>query len=165
MSVRPAKTRISLGIRPVWSESSLSAWRKLGSLATHWVHSEDSDQTGRMPRLICLCWVHSHFVGFVISCLICVILYWKPKIKALMRLCGCAGWSVLLSLAYGIRQGFLIMMWLNYVNRWNSLEGAVARLTLCFTNNSRVLLKAFHAARKYSRITMLKKIQWNVNML
>ena len=51
-NVRPAKTQISLGIRPVWSESSLSAWRKLGSLATHWVHSEDSDQTGQMPRLI-----------------------------------------------------------------------------------------------------------------
>ena len=28
----PAKTQISLGIRPVWSESSLSAWRKLVSL-------------------------------------------------------------------------------------------------------------------------------------
>ena len=52
MSVRPAKTQINLGIRPVWSESLLSAWRKLGSLATHWLHSEDSDQTGRMPRLI-----------------------------------------------------------------------------------------------------------------
>ena len=60
--VRPAKTQIS----PVWSESLLSAWRKLGSLATHWAHSEDSDQTGQMPRLI---WVFSgrtcHFVGFV----------------------------------------------------------------------------------------------------
>ena len=33
--VRPAKTQISLGIRPVWSEFSLSAWRKLESLATH----------------------------------------------------------------------------------------------------------------------------------
>ena len=52
MSVCPAKTQISLGIRPVWSESSLFAWRKFESLATHWVHSEDSDQTGRMPRLI-----------------------------------------------------------------------------------------------------------------
>ena len=67
MSVRPAKTQISLGIRPVWSESSLSAWRKLGSLATHWAHSEDSDQTGRIPRLI---WV---FAGrtttlLVLSC-------------------------------------------------------------------------------------------------
>ena len=39
-------------VRPVWSESLLSAWRKLGSLATHWARSEDSDQTGRMPRLI-----------------------------------------------------------------------------------------------------------------
>ena len=36
MAVRPAKTQISLGIRPVWSESSLSAWRNLGSLATYW---------------------------------------------------------------------------------------------------------------------------------
>ena len=50
--VHPAKTQISLGIRPVWSESSLSAWRKLWSLATHWAHNEGSDQTGQMPRLI-----------------------------------------------------------------------------------------------------------------
>ena len=31
-----AKTQISQNIRPVWSESALSTWRKLGSLATHW---------------------------------------------------------------------------------------------------------------------------------
>ena len=65
--VCPAKTQISLGIRPVWSESSLSAWRNLGSLASHCAHSEDSDQTGRMPRLI---WVFAgrtcHFAGFVV---------------------------------------------------------------------------------------------------
>ena len=64
--VRPAKTQISLGIRPVWSESLLSACRKLGSLATHWTHSEDSDQTGWMSRLI---WVFAgrtcHFVAFI----------------------------------------------------------------------------------------------------
>ena len=64
--LRPAMTQISLGIRPVWSESSLFAWKELGYLATHWAHSEDSDQTGQMPRLI---WVFSgrtcHFVGFV----------------------------------------------------------------------------------------------------
>ena len=54
VSVRPEKTQISLGIRPVWSESSLSAWRKLGSLATHWTHSEDSDQTGRTVTLLVL---------------------------------------------------------------------------------------------------------------
>ena len=39
--VLPVKTQISLSIRPVWSEYSLSAWRKLGFLATHWAHSED----------------------------------------------------------------------------------------------------------------------------
>ena len=50
--VHPVKTRISLGICPVWWESSLSAWRKLGSLAIHWADSEDSDQTGQRPRLI-----------------------------------------------------------------------------------------------------------------
>ena len=66
-SERPAKTQISLGIRPVWSESSLSAWRNLGSLTTHWAHSEDPDQTGRIPRLI---WVFAgHTVTFlVLSC-------------------------------------------------------------------------------------------------
>ena len=67
MTVRPAKTQISLGICPVGSESSLSAWRKLGSLATQWAHSEDADQTGRMPRLIWVFpWAHSLFVVFVI---------------------------------------------------------------------------------------------------
>ena len=64
ISVHPAKTQISLGIRPVWSESSLSAWRNLGSLATHWAHSEDSDQTGQMPRLI---WV---FAGCTVILLV-----------------------------------------------------------------------------------------------
>ena len=63
-AVRPAKTQISLGIHPVWSESSLSAWRKLGSLVTDWAHSKDSDQTGRMPRLI---WV---FVGRTVTLLV-----------------------------------------------------------------------------------------------
>ena len=41
ITVRPAKTQISLGIRQVWSESSLSAWRNLRPLSTHWAHSED----------------------------------------------------------------------------------------------------------------------------
>ena len=77
MNVRPAKTQISLGTHPVWSQSSL---------CTHWVaedpvflhvDSEDSDQTGRMPRLIwvfagrtvillVLSWGGS-FVGFLLS--------------------------------------------------------------------------------------------------
>ena len=73
--VYPAKTQISLGIHPVWSESSLSAWRKLGSLATHWTYSKDSDQTGQMPRLI---WV---FAGRTVILLVlswggsCIVKY------------------------------------------------------------------------------------------
>ena len=59
------RRQVSLGIRPVRSESSLSAWRKLESLAaTHWAHSEDSDQTRRMPRLI---WV---FAGHTVIVLV-----------------------------------------------------------------------------------------------
>ena len=50
--VRPAKTQISLGIRPVWSESSPCAqWVAKDSSFLH-ADSEGSDQTGRMPRLI-----------------------------------------------------------------------------------------------------------------
>ena len=67
VAVRPAKTRIRLGIRPVWSEFSLSAWRNIESLATHWEHSKDSDQTGRMPRLICVFAGHT-FILLVLSC-------------------------------------------------------------------------------------------------
>ena len=52
MDVRLAKTQISLDIRQLWSEFSLSAWKKLGSFATNWAHSEDSVQTERIPTLI-----------------------------------------------------------------------------------------------------------------
>ena len=45
VAVCPVKTQISLGIHPVWSESSLFIWRNLGSLATHWALSEYFDQT------------------------------------------------------------------------------------------------------------------------
>ena len=61
--VRPAKTQISLGIRPGWSESSLCAqWVAKDPRFFH-ADSEDSDQTGRMPRLS-LRWVHTHFCWF-----------------------------------------------------------------------------------------------------
>ena len=49
--LRPAKTdqtrRIRLGIRPVWP-----GLRCPHEASLHWMHSEDSDQTGRMPMLI-----------------------------------------------------------------------------------------------------------------
>ena len=52
MSVRPAKIQINLGIHPVGSESSLYAqWVAKDPGFLH-ADSEDSDQTGRMLRLI-----------------------------------------------------------------------------------------------------------------
>ena len=52
MTVRPAKTQISLGIRPVWAESSTSAQWVAKDTSFLNADSKDSDQTGRMPRLI-----------------------------------------------------------------------------------------------------------------
>ena len=66
MTVRPAKIQISLGIRPVWSEYSLSAWRNLGSLASHWAHSEDWSVRADAQADPSHRWAHSHFVAFVV---------------------------------------------------------------------------------------------------
>ena len=76
MSVRPAKTQISLGIRPVWSESSLCAeWVAKDPSFIH-ADSEDSDQTGRMPRLI---WVFAGRTAIllVLSCRGTYFLPWR----------------------------------------------------------------------------------------
>ena len=56
--VCPMKTKISLGIHPVWSESSMSAGIKLGSLATHWAHSEDWSDWVEAQADLSLHWVH-----------------------------------------------------------------------------------------------------------
>ena len=85
VAVRPAKTWISLGIRQIWSESLLcTQWVAKDPSFLH-ADSEDSDQTGWMPRLIwvfaestvwpqSLCWfcheaAHlQHFVQKIILC-------------------------------------------------------------------------------------------------
>ena len=60
MTVRPAKTQISLGIRPVWPESSL---------CTQWAAKEvsflhaDSDWADAQADLS-LCWAHMPFCWF-----------------------------------------------------------------------------------------------------
>ena len=56
----PAKTQISPGMRPVWSESLLSAWRNHGSLATHWAHNEDWSWSDWMDAQadLSLRWLH-----------------------------------------------------------------------------------------------------------
>ena len=63
-------------LRSAWAsaqsdQSSLSAWRKLGSLATHWVQQRRlwSDWADAQADLSLRC-AHTHFVGFVMSRLI-----------------------------------------------------------------------------------------------
>ena len=76
VSMRPAKTQISLCIRPVWSESSMCPQRVAEGPSFLHTNSEDSDQTGRLPRLI---WV---FAGRTVIVLVLswggslCLLYW-----------------------------------------------------------------------------------------
>ena len=78
VTVRPVKTQISLGIRPVWSDTSLcTQWIAKDPSFLH-ADNEDSDQTGRMPRLI---WVFAGRTAtlLVLSCrgsnVPCVVLF------------------------------------------------------------------------------------------
>ena len=70
MTVHLAKTQISLGICPVWSESSLcTQWVAkdpsfLHANSEYWLHWVDAQAD------LSLCWAHNHFVGFVMSRLI-----------------------------------------------------------------------------------------------
>ena len=65
--LRAQRRQISLAIRPIWLESSLSAWRNLGSLATHSAHYEDWSDWANAQADTSLRWAHTHFVGFVMS--------------------------------------------------------------------------------------------------
>ena len=70
MIVHPAKTHISLGIRPVWSESSLcTQWVAKDPSFLH-ADSEDWSDWADAQADLSLRWAHSHFVGFVMSRLI-----------------------------------------------------------------------------------------------
>ena len=51
MTFMPSEDSDQPGHPPSLIRVFLSTWH-LGSLATHWAHSEDFDQTGRMPRLM-----------------------------------------------------------------------------------------------------------------
>ena len=80
LSVRPAKTQISLGIRPVWSKYSLCAQWVAKDARFLQADSEDYDQTWRMPRLVCV------FAGrtlslLVLSCRDSLIIHFLKKEK------------------------------------------------------------------------------------
>ena len=67
MSVRPAKTQVSLGIHPVWSESSLYAqWVAKGPRFLH-ADSEDWSDWAHAQADLSLRWAHTPLVGFDMS--------------------------------------------------------------------------------------------------
>ena len=84
VTVRPAKTQISLGIRPVWSVFAVPDQLGYPSslirvfavrMRKAWVFSYPSAQRRLWSDWadLSLRWTHSHFVGFVIRRLICYI--------------------------------------------------------------------------------------------
>ena len=71
MSVRPAKTQISLVIRPVWSESPLRAqWVAKDPRLLHADSKYSINNWADAQADLSLRWAHTHFVGFVMSRLI-----------------------------------------------------------------------------------------------
>ena len=87
VAVRPAKTQISLGICPVWSESSLcTQWVAKGPSFLHADREDWSDWADTQADLS-LRWAHTHFVGFVESRLIsCVNFTWQSSGKSLFKI-------------------------------------------------------------------------------
>ena len=93
------RTQISLGIRPVWSESLLSTWRKLRSF----IHVNPPWSSGRLPEMSPKILIkHTTFRKFEISLIwikifsIYSIHFWKTSLKwkenlpdALLKLITC----------------------------------------------------------------------------
>ena len=70
MNMRPAKTRISLGICPVWSESLLCAQWVVKDPSFLHADSEDWSDWAYAQADLSLRWAHNHIVGFVMKWLI-----------------------------------------------------------------------------------------------
>ena len=91
--VRPAKTQISLGIRPVWSESSLVCLKKTRilsyPLSAQWRHW--SDWVDAQADLT-LCWAHMAFCWFCHNAaqlfLVFWVTFWNIKLARLALLCN-----------------------------------------------------------------------------
>ena len=108
LSVRPVKTQISLGIHPAWSESSMCSYWVAKDPSFLQVDSKDSDQPGRMPRLI---WV---FAG---RALILLVLSYRGSYTEVPHSPeNSDGWSLLQSFQKHFSQLMRIWYFLSSVN-------------------------------------------------
>ena len=102
--LHPAKTLISLGIHPIWSESSLSAWRNSESSATQWAHCKDWSNWVDAQADLSLHWAHISFCWFFHE----AAHFWKQRWRFLCKQGNHKIWiqnipdSVLLSLLMSI---------------------------------------------------------------
>ena len=85
--MRRAQTQISLGNRPVRSESSLRALRVAKGLSYLHADGQDSDQTAQAD--LSLRWTHNHIAGFVMSRLKCS--YMKGGVLSVLYFCRIKG--------------------------------------------------------------------------
>ena len=77
----PAMTQISLGIRPFCSESSMSTWRNLGSLATHGRIYPLSKQQRFWSEYS----LGAHVILLVLSCSGSYAFFWNCRVNPVME--------------------------------------------------------------------------------
>ena len=133
-------------VRPVWSESSLCAqWVAKDPSFLH-ADSEDTDQTGRMPKMICLRWAHmpfcwfcheaakvnNRFVFYVLHCR-CAASVIEPahEIMALFVLRKFSLQTRMRSHPVGLHVWFLVGHFVYFHNSCVRTEKALARLRGC----------------------------------
>ena len=99
------------GGRAVWSESSLSAWRKLGSLATHWAHSEDADDLSLRWAHRSLCWF-CHEAAHITVVLKECFWPWPFSLTFTLALAGTCSMEVLERLRNNLLYNPWILIWI-----------------------------------------------------
>ena len=148
VSVRPAKTQISLGIRPVWSESSLCVqWVAKDPSFLH-ADSEDSDQIGRMPRLI---WV---FAGRTTTLL--VLTWGGPfccSLQLVVKTCPMAAWVLHVEWNLQSRDQTPLCC---YIHDYRRRIKVILNLI-----NTRVLIRSINKSTRFQRNVLRQKLYCN----
>ena len=120
------------GICPVRSESLLSAWTSLGSLATHWAYSEDWSDCMDGHADLSLCWVHRSFCWFchALAHLFMLFLQFSATVEIVDQLKGFNGLSMLRSELHTHHLYCLKELWLNLVLQCSFFKCKIGKSSL-----------------------------------